>query len=416
VQGIGNTLLGETVQALAVRGRQLWVGAEASSIGNGSTAITGVAYTTGAAGASLVVPSFAGLTGPTGQVQAATTFNVNGKTSIVIGGKWTTLSDGATAAFNLAWYGGEGASASTWAPLMDSTGASGVGTSSGSVNAVYDTGYGALLVAGAFSTLGNSSATAPNLAVFAVDAAGAGTWSTGADATGAGPNNAVRVIVGGLTPGDVYIGGDFTKLTGGQGGEVNVGRVAQFDVASGTWVALVDAATGATGVNDKVRALVWQGEDALWVAGTFTALSTGTAAKRVAMWTPSTRTWSSVVAVDGATGFNNEVLCGVLYQGRPYWGGKMTSTADGASAVSVKGLGSFNGTHFVPGFVDPADGSVGISHATAAIRIRTIGTYWLNAGQHALVIGGEFEKVGSVAARNLAALVLPAPEPAPAVR
>lgn len=148
----------------------------------------------------------------------------------------------------------------------------------GVVNALAVSG-GDLYVGGNFVRVTNSGGAA-------VTANGIARWNgTTWNALGEGVNASVNALA--VSGGDVYAGGTFRTATNGGGAAVTVNRIAKWNGSA--WSAL------GLGVNNTVNALAVSGSD-VYVGGLFTSVTNtggaGVAAIRIARWNGSS--WSAL--------------------------------------------------------------------------------------------------------------------------
>lgn len=121
---------------------------------------------------------------------------------------------------------------------------------------------------------------------------------------------------------DLFVGGQFTTAGG-----VTVNRVAKWNGSS--WSAMN---TGTVGMNNTIYSLLWDEVDSkLYAAGAFTTAG-GVSANRVAVWDPSTSTWSAL-----GTGLNNTAFDMALdsENRRLYISGNFTSAGGDTSKQIV---------------------------------------------------------------------------------
>jgi len=195
---------------------------------------------------------------------------------------------------------------------------------SGYVYAIAIDGQGNVYVGGSFGVVGGLVTPVSNIALYNPST---NTWSQ----LGTGTNNGVSggsptsVNALAVLGNDLYVGGNFT-----QAGGVSANYVARYNPTTNNWSALGSGSSN--GVSGIVRALVVLGND-LYVGGSFGQAS-GKSANNVARFNPATDTWS-VLGTGSSNGLNNQVSAmAVDGQGNLYVGGGFSS-AGGVSANRV---------------------------------------------------------------------------------
>jgi N-acetylneuraminic acid mutarotase len=133
-----------------------------------------------------------------------------------------------------------------------------------------------------------------------------------------GLDNAVGVLA--VVGDDLYVGGAFTATGDGTVSDLN--RIARYDITDGTWHALPNQ-----GLNDVVVALAVVGDD-LYVGGDFTATGDGTMIDlgNVARYDITDGTWHALSS-EGLSGWVNELA---VVGDDLYVGGNLFQTGDGA--------------------------------------------------------------------------------------
>ncbi len=273
-----------------------------------------------------------------------------GNDGLYMGGFFSAV--GPTAASRIARYDG-----STWYPL-----GSGLTTSfNGSLDVRAIKAMSGITYAGGdFAAAGG---------VFSTNVAGwdGFNWS----GLGAGLDAAVFAIDG--SPGDVYVGGNFTNAYPVAGFPVTVNRIARWD--GGWWYSLGSGLSGGT-----VSAICVANGN-VYAGGSFTNAD-GAAANRIAVWNGSA--WSSL-GTGTANGVSSSVFA-ILVDGTDvYVGGQFTN----AGTAVVRGIARWNGSTWS----GLGQGVFGTS--TAAIRsLAKSGSF--------LYAGGTFTNIGGNVTYNIA--------------
>jgi len=245
----------------------------------------------------------------------------------------------------------------------------GTGTGSGLDQGVYAlmvAGNGDIYAGGDFTKLGKL--TAHHVAKW-----NSTVWSPLGTGTGNGLGSNVYVLaVAGN--GDVYAGGEFT-----QAGGVAVNRIAKWN---GTVWSPLGAGT-ANGVDGYIRALVVAGNGDVYAGGSFTKAG-GMSANNIARW--NGKAWSSLGA-GTANGVNGTVnALAVAGNGVVYAGGEFSQ----AGGVAAHHVAKWNGKAWRPLGMGTA---IGENDNVYALALTANGT---------LYMGGSFTAVGNVAANNIA--------------
>ena len=244
-------------------------------------------------------------------------------------------------------------SGSSWSALSNGTNAR--------VNAIaIDQASAAVYAGGEFTAAGGISAQ--HIAKW-----NGSSWS----ALGDGMNGNVNAMAVDQS-GNVYAGGSFTMAGG-----VTANRIAKWNGSS--WSALGNGTIGG-GYPPTIGALAVDQANNLYAGGWFTTVG-GVSARNVAMWNPSTGTWS---ALGGGTDYEVFALA-TDPSGNLYAGGWFTT----AGGVSANRIAKWNGSSW------SALGS-GIEGSGAAVRALTLDS----AGR--LYTGGHFTSAGGASANNAA--------------
>ena len=421
--GIDWTSISSGVLALTALDGKLYVGGNFTSVGGGVTANSVAVWEPATSTwSSLGTGSANGVSGGGGY--GGTYVNalaaLDGK--LYVGGDFTTAG-GATANNVAAWD----PATSTWSSLGTGS-ANGV---NGEVNALAALD-GKLYVGGEFTTAGG--ATANYVAVWDPTTS---TWSSLGSGSANGVDGGIQVNTAVMAlaalDGKLYVGGDF--ITAGGATAINV---ADWETATSTWSSF---GTGiANGVDDEVNALAAL-DGTLYVGGDFTTAG-GLPANRVAVWDPTTSTWSSLGmgSANGVGGGGNSVYALAALDGTLYVGGDFT-TAGGATANYVAawdpatstwsslGTGSANGVDdevnalaaldgklYVGGWFTTAGGATAKGVAVwdpttsawssletgSANGVGSGGISALAALDGKLYVGGQFTTAGGATARNVA--------------
>jgi len=211
---------------------------------------------------------------------------------------------------------------------------------------------GDLYVGGDFHRTGDGSLT--NLGHIVRYDTTTGTWN-------ALPNQGLEGSVSAmaLDGSDLYVGGGFTRTDDGT--LTNLGRIAHYDTAAGTWNALPNQ-----GLNDDVRALAVSGSD-LYVGGEFTQTDDGTLTNlgNIARYDTTAGTWHSLPN----QGLNDDVRALAVSGSDLYVGGEFTQTGDG----SLTNLGNIaHGTSAAPEpEIQVLDGTTDIPDGTGSVNFGT---------------------------------------------
>lgn len=200
----------------------------------------------------------------------------------------------------------------------------------------------------------------------------------------------------------LYLGGRFLNAA-----ENRVNRITRFDKEARKWEVL------GNGVNDDVLALALDGTN-LYVGGVFSSAG-GNSANGLARWDVNARTWSRVGNSDFDSVSALAVVDGNLYVGGAHglarWNGSAWTTVyDGANGP-VAALVRDGGTLYVAGTFNNI-GSVQAKNIaalnTANDQWSALGTgtngpaYALSMWNGTLCVGGGFTQAGTVATKNIA--------------
>ncbi|MBI4717282.1 MAG: hypothetical protein HY763_05720 [Planctomycetes bacterium] len=298
--------------------------------------------------------------GVSGAVRAAAVYDDGSGPALYVGGTFNTA--GPVVARNLARWNG-----TSWSSLgggLDSAGAS--------VNAlaVFDDGSGpALYVGGAFTSAGGSPVS--HLAKW-----NGSVWSD----VGGGTNQPVLALAvyddgGGAA---LYAGGTFTSAGG-----VSASRVARWD--GSTWTAIGSGLSNAGGVSARAFAVFDSGSGAeLYVGGSFNNAG-GTTVSNLARWDGGA--WFDV-----GGGANNVVYSLTVFDhgtGPMLYAGGAFGTAGG---VTSAGVARWDGA---------AWSALGSGLGGGSVRVDALGVSNVG-GTAALLVGGQFNTAGGVAAANFA--------------
>jgi hypothetical protein len=140
-----------------------------------------------------------------------------------------------------------------------------------------------------------------------------------------GMNNGYARAIHPASSGLVYVGGTFTQFFDLSA----VNRIAAWDPTANTWAKL---GAGTDGVDGEVFAIAEDGLGRIWVAGSFINAG-GNAASKIAVWDPTTSSWSSPTGV--AVNSNARALAYDAVNNRMYVGYIGSSFAGLASNGTV---------------------------------------------------------------------------------
>lgn len=200
-----------------------------------------------------------------------------------------------------------------------------------------------------------------------------------------GTNSGVLAIA--LFGSYVYVGGNFSSA----GGIADMTNIARYNPSTDQWYPM------GTGVNKRVTSLVHSTAGyGLYVGGEFT-LAGGITAYDVAMWSTSGGGGWSDLGIPAANGFGTEVFAlGMAANGALYTGG-MFGVAGGTvgnGGVAASNIARWYGsTWSALGTGSGVTDRVGRVYAVAAVQV---------GGSIYVYVGGEFNTVGEIAARNIA--------------
>ena len=260
--------------------------------------------------------------------------------------------------------------------------ASGANGTNGSVDSVFVTSDGGLLLGGAFSQY-RPDQTANYIAKITPAGILDTTFNPASGANGA--NGVVRTLA---TDGTfVYVGGDFTLYRGGV-----ANRVAKVDISTGALNTTFNPVAGNNGVNNVVYSLSLNGAD-LYLGGSFTTYRAGVA-NRVAKITASTGALNTTFSpASGANGANN-IVNSVLADGADLYIGGQFTTYRGVAAKRVAKItastGALNTTF------NPSSGANGANNTVSALAIS--GTDLYVGGTFTTYRGGVANRVAKIVA------------------
>ncbi|MEM9666872.1 MAG: hypothetical protein AAF970_18220, partial [Bacteroidota bacterium] len=282
-----------------------------------------------------------------------------------------------------------------------------------------------------------------------------GTWRRLGTAVAEGVNNTIYSIA--VSPDHIYVGGDFT-----QAGAVTVDRIAAWDLTAETWESLNAAESPViTGAQGRVNTLMYEASTSrLYVGGQFISVGGNLNVRRVAAWDLANNGWRGFgLGVDGdifamhRVNATNTAIPAYLYVGGNF------SMAGGVPANNIARLnlstyrwealneGEFNGTDgpvyaitstsvaatgaqeiFVGGDFTDVASTTGLNTVANNIARWVPGTGWNDLGNTAvgtdgavyaatvqngaaavgaanlLTIGGDFDNASGVARNSLAAI------------
>lgn len=362
----GGNGLGDRVRELAMVGGDLYAGGDFTEANTGDAiAANHIARWDGTAWSAL------GSSGGNGvDDKVLTMIGLGG--NLYVGGNFIAANVGAPITVNriARWDG------TSWSALGSG---GGVGAAS-NVFALAAAGSD-LYVGGAFVQV---NVGAPVAASFLARWDGAG-WSAVGSGGGNGTGNVVAALA--WDGSALYVGGSFTQVNSGPS-PVPANRVARWDGAS--WSAL--GSSGGNGVNSTVTMLELLG-GSLYVGGSFTQANLGAAvdAGHIARWDGSQ--WSAVGS-GGGNGFDLVPEAMAAAGGRLYVGGLFLRSNAGGEEVLTDHVAAWQGSHWET--VGPQGGfSVGDSPTLGRV-------YAILVDGDTVYVGGSFDHVGGVAAKNLA--------------
>lgn len=245
----------------------------------------------------------------------------------------------------------------------------------GEVIAMVEDGNGNLYVGGAFDQVG--STTAHNIAMW-----DGSSWHALVDGNGYnGVSGGVWSLAIDPASGDVYAGGVFARIDGNNAGPLAC-RIARWSPSANTWSTLTDS-SGFFGTDGTVHALAVVGNE-LFVGGSFDGVATsgscGTlnvAASGIASWNISNSSWSDV---NGSMGSLFPKVNALTTDGSNLYAGGWFDMAGTASAANVA---KWNGSNW-------SALSSGLNNEVKALT-------WDNGTLYA---GGAFDETGSGSSAN----------------
>ncbi len=235
----------------------------------------------------------------------------------------------------------------------------------GTVNAVLSVPGVGVFVGGSFSTA--DGVPANNVALYDT---GTSTWS----ALGAGTDGPVSVLAT-IPGGDIMVGGAFLNANGAP-----ANGIARYNPSTGVWSTLGTSFGG--GVAGNVFAIATLSNGDLAVGGSF-GTADGVPVANVAIYRPSTNTWSAASGPSGGT--DGEVRAIVPVGTGDFIAGGAFSNAGGGSAFNIARWNSSTDSWSALGA-----GTVG-PVATLAV---------LSGGD--VIVGGSFTDAGGAPASNIA--------------
>jgi N-acetylneuraminic acid mutarotase len=289
-----NSGLSNSVHALAVVGGDLYVGGMFTQTSDGSLKnLGGIARYDTAAGTWHALNN----QGLSSWVWALAVVG----SDLYVGGEFVQTGDGVL--LNLGYIARYDTNAGTWHALD-------WGLNSW-VNALAVLGSD-LYVGGHFVQTGDEALT--NLGRIARYDTNAGTWHA---LPSRGLNNDVSALA--VVGDNLYVGGGFTQT--GDGTVPGLNRIARYNAAADTWHALSDS-----GLNGWVNALAVAGGN-LYVGGSFTQTGGGALQNlgRIARYNPAAGTWHALPN----RGLNNDVSALAVVGDNLYVGGAFAQTGDG---------------------------------------------------------------------------------------
>lgn len=371
------------VSALAVNSGVLFVGGSFNQAGNSSMDHVPAANLARWDGASWSAPgnSAAGGNGVNGQVQAIA---VKGD-EIYIGGWFTKV--GNLSVNHIAKWN---SSTSTWSAVGPGPGArsNGVGTEgcsggyciAGNVSTIAVNGND-VYVGGNFDTVYNGPGgmvNAPNIARWETLT---NTWS----AVGRGTSGQIFAIK--IDGDDIYVGGTFNTAFNSDNSVVNARNIARWNLTTNTWSAFGDGSdANNNGTDGVVRAIAVRGNEVYMIGGFTTACSSAsncTGANYVVRWNKITNTWSALGRDSGPAGnglklFNNnawEEFDVIVVSNDVYVCGGFEAVYNSRSSrVATTGIAGWDGSSwFVLGSGASASGQ-GLSGIDGPQKMLAVGT------------------------------------------
>ncbi len=320
-----------TVEAMAIKGNDLFVGGRFSETFDGSTTnLTNIARY------DLAAKAWHPLTGG-GIHYALNNGNVNALAisgnDLYVGGLFKRTADDVTLNLNnIARYNfpANPANPGTWTALTGN----GLGQGfSGSVSALAISGNGTdLFVGGEFTQSHNGTTTnLNNIARYALTGVNANTWSALAG-NGLSDGSGGFVSALAISGNDLFVGGSFTRTH--NGATLNLNNIARFDIGANGWFRLAGNGLSNTGFGGYVFSLAIHGS-VLYVGGIFSQTADGTTLtniNRIARYAfpanPATLgSWSSLQG----TGLDSTVSSIAIVGNQLFVGGLFKQTANGVT-------------------------------------------------------------------------------------
>lgn len=265
-----------TVYAIAVSGADVYVGGVFTAVSSSSqsaVAVSRLAKWDTAAGAWSLLGS-ALQNGTNNRVNALAVSAGN----LHVGGSFSA----AAGTYGTSGFAKWSTGGSVWTAAVPATPGDGI---VGTVNAVLDAGA-VVYVGGSFSFAG--SVPANNLAYWNKASR---TWSALGSATQNGTNGSVNALA--MIGADLFVGGAFTTASSGTQSAISTSRVAKWDMIGSTWSPLGSAAQNGTGGTVNALAVIGTG---LFVGGNFNTVNSSTqsaiSAKSIARWDAGASIWT----------------------------------------------------------------------------------------------------------------------------
>jgi hypothetical protein len=318
-QGLGNDG-SPSVRVMAVVGSDLYVGGDFERTGDGTlTDLGNIARYNTSAGTWNALPN----QGLNGYVYALAAID----SDLYVGGYFSQSGDGTLS--DLGCIARYDTTTGTWHALPNQ----------GMNNTVLELAVSGsdLYVGGYFSQSGDG--TLSDLGCIARYDTTTGTWhALPNQGLGGGywPMPSVRELA--MSGSDLYVGGNFTRS--GDGTLTNLGRVARYDTTAGTWHALPNQGLGG-GSSPDVYALAMSGDD-LYAGGNFSRSGDGTLTNLgdIARYNTATGTWHALPN----RGLNDDVRALAAESSDLYVGGSFSQTGDG-TLTNLGRIAHYDATH-----------------------------------------------------------------------
>jgi trimeric autotransporter adhesin len=339
------------VSALSVFAGKLYVGGWFTTLGDGTTSAKGIAAWDGSVWSNLTVGSSNGVSG---HVFSLSSYG----SKLFVGGRFTSLGDGTTAANYIAAWSSASLSVvdAFWSPVQPSSGLLGAVTS-------LATFAGKVYAGGDFLSTRDGITSVKCIAAWDGIA-----WSSLPIGSSNGVSSSVRAMT--VFGGKLFVGGHFWTLGDGT---TSAKSIAAWD--GGTWSNLtVGSSNGVSGVVNTLS--VFGGK--LYVGGEFSTLGDGTtSAKHIAAWDGSS--WSNLT-VGSRDGVGYTVHALSVFGSKLYVGGQFWTLGD--YTTPAMGIAAWDGS--IWSNLPLGNGNDGVAGAVLALSVFGSKLY----------IGGEFWTLG----------------------